>query len=131
MKAFKVGNRVWLQLNKERLQGHGKKIKALRYGSFEILEKVTDNAYIINIHPYMHIYSVVNVENLKLYEPSQGRPGRGPSHIFCRGFGTRCSNIVEEDTSLQKRCINTRQGKHDLWQIGLKGQLLGKVKWYT
>jgi len=34
-----VGDRVWPQLNKERLQGPGKKIKALRYVSFEILEK--------------------------------------------------------------------------------------------
>jgi hypothetical protein len=34
-KTFKVGDRVWLQLNKERLQGLGKKIKALWYGPFE------------------------------------------------------------------------------------------------
>jgi hypothetical protein len=34
------------------------------------LEKVGDNAYKLNLPPYMHIYSVVNVENLKLYEPS-------------------------------------------------------------
>ena len=52
------------------LQGPGKKIKALRYGLFEILEKVCDNAYQLNLTPYMHIYSIVNVENLKLYEPS-------------------------------------------------------------
>jgi hypothetical protein len=36
-KSFKMGDRVWLQLNKERLQGLGKKIKALRYGPFEVL----------------------------------------------------------------------------------------------
>jgi hypothetical protein len=65
-----VGDRVWLQLNKERLQGPGKKIKALWYGPFEVLEKVGDNAYRLNLPPYMHIYSVVNVENMKLYEPS-------------------------------------------------------------
>jgi hypothetical protein len=69
-KSFKVGDRVWLQLNKERLQGPGKKIKALWYGPFEILEKVGDNAYRLSLPPYMCIYSVVNVENLKLYEPS-------------------------------------------------------------
>jgi hypothetical protein len=34
------------------------------------LEKVGDNTYIISLPPYMHIYLVVNVENLKLYEPS-------------------------------------------------------------
>ena len=62
-KTFKVGDRVWLHLNKERLWGVGKEIKDLRYGLFEVLEKVKDNSY-------MHIYSVVNVENMKLYEPS-------------------------------------------------------------
>ena len=61
-KTFKVGDRVWLQLNKERLWG-GKEIKDLRYGLFEVLEKVKDNSY-------MHIYSLVNVENMELYEPS-------------------------------------------------------------
>lgn len=48
----------------------GKKIKNLRYGPFEILEKVGDNAYQLNLPPYMCIFLVLNVENLKLYEPS-------------------------------------------------------------
>jgi hypothetical protein len=37
---------------------------------FEVLEKVGDNAYILIIPPYIFIYSVVNVENMKLYETS-------------------------------------------------------------
>jgi hypothetical protein len=45
-------------------------MKSLRYGTFEVLEKVGDNFYRLSLPPYMHIYSVVNVENLKLYEPS-------------------------------------------------------------
>jgi len=65
-----VGDIVWLQLNKERLQGLGKKMKALRYGHFEVLEKVGDNAYILSLRLYMRIYSIVNVENIKIYEPS-------------------------------------------------------------
>jgi hypothetical protein len=69
-RTFRVGDRVCLQLNKERLQGPSKNIKALRYGHFEVLEKVGDNTYKLNIPPYMHIYSIVNVENIKLYEPS-------------------------------------------------------------
>jgi len=69
-KFFKLADRVWLQLNKERLQGLGKKIKASRYGPFEILEKVGDNAYQLKLPPYMHIYLLVNVENLKLYDSS-------------------------------------------------------------
>jgi hypothetical protein len=38
---------------------------------------------------------------------------------------------LEEVIVLQKQSRNTRQGQHDLWQIGLKGQLPGKEKWYS
>jgi hypothetical protein len=65
-----VVHEVWLELSKERLQCPGKKIKALRYGPFEVLEKVGDNAYKLRLPLYMCIYSVVNVENIKIYEPS-------------------------------------------------------------
>ena len=65
-----MGDKVWLQLNKERLQGPHKKMKALRYVTFEILEKFHDNAYQLSLPPYMCIYLVVNVYNLKLCEPS-------------------------------------------------------------
>jgi hypothetical protein len=46
------------------------KIKSLQYRPFEILDKVGDNAYILSLPPYMHIYLVVNVDNLKIYKPS-------------------------------------------------------------
>jgi hypothetical protein len=65
-----VGDRVWLKLNMETLKGPGKKIKALRYEPFEVLEKVGDNSYILILAPYICIYSIFNVENLKFYEPS-------------------------------------------------------------
>ena len=45
-------------------------VKALRYVPFEVLDKVGYNTYILIQPPYMHIYLVLNVENLKLYEPS-------------------------------------------------------------
>jgi hypothetical protein len=57
-----VEDKFLLELNKKRLQGHGKKKKALRYGPFEVLEKVGYNTYRLNLPPYMHIYLVVNVE---------------------------------------------------------------------
>jgi hypothetical protein len=36
-RTFTVGHKVWLHLNKERLQGLGKKIKDLGYGPFEVV----------------------------------------------------------------------------------------------
>ncbi|XP_059070907.1 uncharacterized protein LOC131861613 [Cryptomeria japonica] len=66
---FQVGNRVWLHISKERMQGEGKKLKSIRYGPFEILEKIGTNSFRLNLPPYMQIYLVVNVKNLKLYVP--------------------------------------------------------------
>ena len=67
---FEVGDQVWLHLSKESLEGPTKKLKPIRYGPFEIMEQVSENAFRLNLLKYMNIYSVVNVEHLKLYEPS-------------------------------------------------------------
>jgi len=69
-RMVRVGEKLWIQLNKEWLQGPCKKIKDLYYHPFYILEKVGDNSCKPSIPPYMWIYSVVVVENLKLYDPS-------------------------------------------------------------
>ena len=66
---FQIGDKVWLTINKDRLKGEGKKLKLIRYGPFTILDKIGINAFRLNLPPYMQIYLVVNVENLKLYEP--------------------------------------------------------------
>jgi hypothetical protein len=52
-RTFSVGDKVWLQLNRDRLNGPIKKIKALQYCTFEVLEKVGDNAYRLSLPPYM------------------------------------------------------------------------------
>jgi hypothetical protein len=91
---FKEGDQVWLYINKERMQGEGKKLKPIRYGPFKILDKIGTNAFWLELPPYMQIYSVVNVENLRLYEPPMiedqgenvqeylrvGLKGTNPSH---------------------------------------------------
>jgi hypothetical protein len=66
---FHVGDQVWLHINKERLKGEGKKLKPICYVPFTILEKSGTNAFLLDVPPYMQIYSVVNIENLKLFEP--------------------------------------------------------------
>jgi len=68
--SFKLGEKAWLQLKKDMLQGNGKKIMSLRYGPFKILENVGYNAYRLILAPYMFIYLVVNLESMKLYESS-------------------------------------------------------------
>ena len=52
------------------MQGEGKKLKLIRYGPFKILEKIDENAFCLDLPAYMHIYSVVNSDCLRLFEPS-------------------------------------------------------------
>ena len=66
---FKAGDQVWLYLIKERMQGECKNPKPIRYGPFKILDKIGTNDFRLELPPYMQIYSVVNVEKLRLYEP--------------------------------------------------------------
>jgi hypothetical protein len=68
--SFQVGDEVWIYISKERLKGECKKLKPIRYGPFKIIDKIGNNAFHLDFPPYMQMYAVVNVENLKLYEPS-------------------------------------------------------------
>ena len=52
------------------MQGEGKKLKPIRYGPFQILDEIDENSFHLDLPAYMQIYSVVNAENLRLYEPS-------------------------------------------------------------
>jgi hypothetical protein len=67
--SFKVGDEVWIYISKERLKGEGKNLKPIRYGPFKIIEKIGNNAFHLNLPLYMKMYAVVNVENLRFYEP--------------------------------------------------------------
>ena len=66
---FQVGDEVWLYISKERLQGEGNKLNPIHYGPFKIMENICNNAFKLDLPPYMQIYSIVNVENLILFEP--------------------------------------------------------------
>ena len=66
---FQVGDEVWLHICKERLQGEGKKLKPIHYGPFIILEMIGENSFKLDFPSYMQIYSIVNVDNVRFYEP--------------------------------------------------------------
>ncbi|KAF8405865.1 hypothetical protein HHK36_007943 [Tetracentron sinense] len=67
---FQVGDMVWLYLGNDRLKGAYKKLKPIWYGLFKIVEQYGENAFKLDLLGYMQMYSVVNVENLRLFEPS-------------------------------------------------------------
>ena len=68
--SFQVGDQVWLYISKDKMQGEGKNLKPIRYGTFKILEKNGENVFCLDLPAYMHIYSIVNANWLRLFEPS-------------------------------------------------------------
>ena len=65
---FHIGDQVWLHISKKWLQGEGRKLKPIKYEHFTILDKFGNNSLRLEFPPYLQMYSIVNVENLKLYE---------------------------------------------------------------
>jgi hypothetical protein len=128
--SFEVGDEVWLYISKERLKGEGKKLKPIRYGPFKIVDKVGNNAFRLDLPPYMQMYAVVNVENLKLYEPplidDQGEHVQIPS---IDDFSPEYLTELQEDTILDRRMRTSKRGNVEYLRVGLKGTNPSKAKW--
>ena len=63
----------------------------------------------------------MNVENLKLYEPSMLYYEEEKILPSIEDLAPDAQEELKKDTILQKRSITTRQRQHELWNIGLKG----------
>jgi hypothetical protein len=66
---FQVGDKVWLHLQKERLIGPHRKLRPLRYGLYTITKAMGDNAFELNIPPFLGLHPVFNVDLLRPYFP--------------------------------------------------------------
>ncbi|CAL2244419.1 unnamed protein product [Prunus armeniaca] len=129
---FKEGDLVWLHLGKERLIGEGKKLKPIRYGPFKIIKQIGDNAFQLELPPYMHMYSVINAENLKLFEPSllDDDPEEDTRLSSVDDLWIEREDRLHEDCILEQKVRETRHGQYEYFRIGSKGQLPSKSKWY-
>jgi hypothetical protein len=100
--------------------------------AFQILEKVHNNSYRLNIPPYMCIYTIVNVDNLQLYEPSmldEDEESRVLPSI--EDLIVYAWENLPKDTIMKKKMRMTQRCQKELWQVGLKSRLLTKDKLYS
>ena len=66
---FQVGEKVWLHLQKECLTGPHRNFFPLCYGSYTITKTVGNNAFELNIPPFLGLHPVFNVDRLRPYFP--------------------------------------------------------------
>jgi hypothetical protein len=88
---FEVDDQVWLHISKDRMKCEGKNLRPIQYGPFRILKNIGTNVFHLDLPTYMQMYSMVNVDNLKFYEPSM---------------------IMDEDESIQVPTINDFSPKY-------------------
>jgi hypothetical protein len=128
--SFQAGDEVWFYISKESLKGEGKKLKPIRHGAFKILEKIGNNAFCLDLPPYMKMYAIVNVENLRLHEPplidDQGEHAHIPS---IDDFSPECLSELHEDTILDRKIRTLKRGNVEYLHVGLNGKNPGKAKW--
>ena len=112
------------------MQGEGRKPKPIRYGPFEILEKISTNAFRLNLPPYMQILLVVNVKNLKFYEPpmilDEDISVQVPS---VDDLSPEYMSELPEDVILDRNVRTSRRGPVEYLRVGLKGMHPSKARW--
>lgn len=112
------------------MQVEGKKLKPIRYGPFEIQEKIDINAFHLSLSPYMHIYLVVNVENFKLYESPMILDEEVDVQIpFVDDLSSKYMTELQEDVILHKNRRTSRRGVVEYLRVGLTGMNPSKEKW--
>ena len=126
---FQVRDKVWFHINKDRMKGEGKKLWPIRYGPFTILEKIGNNAFRLDFPVYMQMYLVVNVENLKLYEPplimDTDEVGTAP---IVDDFAPEYLDELPEDIILYRRTRTSQRGDVEYLRVGFKGMHPSKAR---
>lgn len=125
-----MGDKVWFHISKDKIKGEGKKLRSIWYGPFTILENIGNNAFHLDLLVYMKMYSVVNVENLKLYEPhlimNIDEVGTVPT---VDDFAPKYLDEFPEDIILDRRTRTSRQGNVEYLRVVFKGMHPNKAKW--
>ena len=112
------------------MQGEGKKLNPIRYGPFKILEKIGENAFRLDFPAYMHIYSVVNAESLRLFEPSLIEDPEEQSQLpSIDDLLPKYLNELDENTFLEKKVRNMCKGDVEYLRIELKDSKPSGEKW--
>jgi len=127
---FHVDDEVWLYIRKERLQDEGKNIKSICYGPFKIQEKIGNNEFNLDLPPYMKIYSVVNVENLRLFETALIDDQRENVQLpSIDDFSLEYLDERQHDLIIEERTGTSKRGDVEYLRMGLKGKKLSQDKW--
>ena len=92
------------------------KLMPLRYGPFEIIEQVNENAFRLKLPRYMNIISMVNMENLKLFKPSMVDEEEEHQVLpTVEDLAPHGLEELKENTVMQWKEQKTCKGQQQMW----------------
>ena len=128
---FQVGDKVWLHLQKEHLQGPHRKIHHLLYGPYKIIKKVGENAFELNLPPFLGVHPVFNVELLKPYFPPLLDIADVAKEINHIELNLEVVSPLQNDQIVEVVMKNLRNQKIYLYHVMKAGQFIQQGKWLT
>ena len=128
---FQVSDKVWLHLQKERLRGPHHKLRPLRYGLYTITKVVGNNAFELNIPPFLGMHPIFNVDRLRPYFPPLLDTSDIVEQLTPTELNLDCMEQATTDCIMDMQFKNTRQQKIQLYRVVKAGQLLHQGKWFT
>ena len=69
LKLFDVSDEVMVFISKARMQGGHIKLQQRKYGPYQIVKKINNNAYVVDLLTWMGISKTLNVADLTLFQP--------------------------------------------------------------
>jgi hypothetical protein len=128
---FQVGDKVWLHLHKERLTGPHQKLCPLHYGLYTITKAMGDNAFELNIPPFLGLHPVFNVALLQPYFPPLLDTSKIVERLTRTDLNPKFMQQESSDHIVDTQIKDTRQQRIQLYRVIKAGQLLHQGKWLT
>ena len=126
-----MGDKVWLDLQKEVITGPHHKLHLLQYGTYTITKSIGSNAFELSIPPFLGLHPVFNVDRLRPYFPPLLDTSNITKQLTPTELNPDCMEQATTDCIMDMQIKNTRQQQIQLYRVVKAGQLLHQGKWFT
>jgi hypothetical protein len=116
-------------MDKQLLKGHNHKLHSLWYGPYTILDCIRKDDYRLDLPPHLGIHDMLNVNNLKLFEPPLLEETVTVQHPMdnISYFQPR----LLHDQIINSKTRITRHQQHASYLVGWRGQTWAQDKCMT
>ena len=101
----------------------------IHYGTYTILDKIGENAYRLDLPPQLGIHDVINVNQMKLFEPPLLEERVTITYPVDNILDFQMP--LDTDTILDTKTRSTRNREHISYLVSHQGQTAAQATWMT